>query len=106
MLNAKRTATVGAAIALAFVAGSTAVSMAEEGNEAFERLSENVKMIVLETNKQLGDLDQICELERAERLSEINRIIAEFRADGKLTGVGFFSLDVGNYYNRRCRDRS
>ncbi len=106
MLNWKRAAVVGAACAVTFVVGVTAVSMAEEGNEAFERLSDTVKAIVLETNEQLGDLDQICELERAERLSEINRIIAEFRASGELTGVGFFSLDVGNYYNMRCRDRS
>ena len=105
MLNWKRAAAVGAAIAVAFVVGSTEISMAEEGNEAFERLSDNVKAIVLETNEQLGDLDQICEMERAARLAEINRIIAEFRASGKLTGVGFYSLDVGNYYNRRCRDR-
>ena len=106
MLNPKRSAIVGAASAVTFVVGTISGSVAEVGNEAFERLSDNVKAIVLETNEQLGDLDQICEMERAARLSEINRIIAEFRESGKLTGVGFFSLDVGNYYNRRCRDRS
>ena len=106
MLNWKPAAGAGAALAVTLVVGTTAVSMAEEGNEAFELLSDTVKAIVLETNEQLGGLDQICELERAERLSEINRIIAEFRASGELTGVGFYSLDVGNYYNRRCRDHS
>ncbi len=105
MLNWKRASVVGAAFALTFVVGTTTISTAEEGNEVFERLSENVKAIVLETNKQLGDLDLICEMERAERFSEFNRIIADLRASGKLTGVAFYSLDVGNYYNRRCRDR-
>ena len=106
MLSWKRSAVVGAAIAVTFVVGSIAGSAAEEDDEAIELLSDSVKAIVLETNKQLGELDRICELERTERLSEINRIIAEFRASGELTGVGFFSLEVGNYYNRRCRDRS
>ncbi len=107
MLNWKRAAGIGAAIAMTFVVGTTAVSIAEEeGNEAFELLTDNVKALVLEANEQLGGLDQICELERVERLSEFNRIVAEFRENGKLTGVGFYSLDVGNYYNMRCRDRS
>lgn len=106
MLNWKQAPIVGAAFAVIFVVGTTTVSMAEEGNEAFELLSDDVKAIVLETNKQMGDLDRICELERTARLSEINQVIADLRASGKFTGVGFFSLDVGNYYNRRCRDRS
>ena len=106
MLNRYRSAAVCAAFAVTFAVGTIAGSVAEEGNEAFERLSDNVKAIVLETNKQLGDLDQICAMERVARLSEINRVIAEFIESGKLTSVGFFSLDVNNYYNRRCRDRS
>ena len=106
MLNWRRAVVVGAALAVVFVVGATEISMAEEGNEAFESLSDNVKAIVLETNEQLGGLDQICEMERAAKLAEINRIIAEFRESGKLTGVGFYSLDALNYYNRRCRDRS
>lgn len=92
-----------AVLAVAMLAGPAA-NAADEGHPEFERLADPVKVIVKETSAQLGELEAICEMERPVRSKEINRIAVELKDGGKIAGLGFYALDVENYYRNRCRD--
>lgn len=98
----------GALFALAAVAGLVAglsAAGAQDADEVYYRLSENVKKVVIDVNAQLGDLDGVCATELEARTKKINSSVADLRQRGELTGTGFYALDAGNYYNKLCRDR-
>jgi hypothetical protein len=92
-------------IALGALIGGLSVAKAQEADESFDRLSENVKNVVVEVNGQLGDLDGVCNTDLNARSAQINRSVEALKERNELTGFGFYALDAGNYYNGRCRDR-
>jgi hypothetical protein len=94
-----------AAVALTGLIGGVSAVDAQEPDEYFDRLSDNVKIVVIEVNERLGGLDAACDLALEERGTEINRTVDDLTQRDALTGAGFFALDAGNYYNTRCRDR-
>ena len=94
-----------ALIPLIGVMGVLSAAKGQGTDEIFDRLSADVKKVVVDVNTRLGDLDGVCKTDLKARSAEINRSVGALKEQGEVTGAGFYALDAGNYYNKSCRDR-
>ena len=103
-MTARRPVCVGLSLVVLLVA--TSAGIAQEEDELFARATDNVKKIILETNKSYGeDLQAVCSADSDSLDAVINENMASLRRRGEVTGLGFFALGVRNYYTRRCKDQ-